>query len=260
MTMKKIFFVVIFFSISFLLFAQSRTNVGIEKAEGPAYIFRQADPHSKEIALTFDDGPNDPYTTEILDILKKYNAKATFFVVGKNVLKYPQTVKRMYLEGHAIGNHTYGHPDLIVKGGLFKMRKEMIETEEIIQDVTGQKPFLFRPPYGSGGNIEAKNRGYYIIEWSVSAKNGAKDPDPDTIIKNVLLNTRGGSVILCHDGLRLKNFDRSNMVKALPAIILYLQSEGYKFVTVPELFNLNPPTPEKNFKVNGLRRGKPRLK
>ena len=199
-------------------------------------IYRHGDRSKPEIALTFDDGPNEPYTSEILDILKANNVKATFFLVGENVEKYPEVARRIVKEGNAVGNHTYAHPDLLMRRGILKMGREIDKTEEAIYNATGTRPRLFRPPFGSGGYVEAKNRGYAIIKWSVSAENGGKEIPSEKIVKNVVEKTTNGSIILMHDGRGIRHgTNRSQAVQALPVIIKTLKEKGYQFVTVPEL-------------------------
>lgn len=204
-------------------------------------IYWHGSTSERKIALTFDDGPNEPYTSQILDILKAYHVKATFFLIGKNVESYPEIVKRMVKEGHSIGNHTYTHPDLALKL-KFQIEKQVKRTEEAIFKAAGIRPYLFRPPYGLDNPWvfkETEKMGYVIIKWSVSGHNGGKDPPFDKILERVLRGVENGSIILLHDGDRLiKGADRSQMVKALPLIIESLQQRGYQFVSIPELLGL----------------------
>jgi peptidoglycan/xylan/chitin deacetylase (PgdA/CDA1 family) len=211
-----------------------------QNREGVVYWHGDSTQH--KIALTFDDGPQDVYTPQILDILKKYHVKATFFLIGKNVEAFPEVAKRIAQEGHCIGNHTYSHPDLILKNKE-QIRLELQKTEEAIYNATGVRPYLFRPPYGADNHwvsLEVENLGYVIIQWSVSGLNGRKDSRFDKLAQKVITNTKNGSIILLHDGNRLSNkIDRSQIIKALPIIIETLQRQGYQFVTIPELLNLS---------------------
>lgn len=204
-------------------------------------VYWHGDLTQKEIALSFDDGPNEPYTSQILDILKSYNIKATFFLIGKNVEAYPEVVKRIVKKGHSVGNHTYSHPDLALELKS-QIEHQIKKTEEAIFKATGIRPHLFRPPYGLDNPwvfIEAEKMGYLIIKWSVSGGNGGREVESEKISKRVLSRVENGSIILLHDGNRLiKGADRSQVVKALPLIIESLQKEGYQFVTIPELLNL----------------------
>jgi peptidoglycan/xylan/chitin deacetylase (PgdA/CDA1 family) len=202
------------------------------------FAYWHGDPSQPKIALTFDDGPNEPYTSEILDILKKYNIKATFFVLGKNVERYPDAARRIIKEGHVIGNHTYTHPYMLIKLKT-GIKYEIQKTEQAIVSATNVKPHLFRSPYGLDSlwmYHAAKDLGYITIEWSVTGNNGGREIKPEKIVDDVLKYTEDGSIILLHDGNRLiQHFDRSHLVKALPLIIESLQKKGYQFVTVPVL-------------------------
>lgn len=204
-------------------------------------VYWHGDPGQPQIALTFDDGPNEPYTSAILDVLKKYNVKATFFVLGKNVESYPSTMKRIVAEGHVIGNHTYSHPYLLLK---FKtqIKYQIQKTEQSIMRITGVKPCLFRSPYGVDNKwiyLVARQMGYMTIEWSATGNNGGKEIQPEKIANDVLREVKNGTIILLHDGNRLiQHADRSHLVKALPFIIESLQRKGYQFVTVPKLIGL----------------------
>lgn len=204
-------------------------------------VYWHGDVSQKKIALTFDDGPNEPYTSQILDILKSYNIKATFFLIGKNVEAYPEVLKRMVKEGHCIGNHTYSHPELALKSKT-QIGNQIKKTEEAIFKASGIRPYLFRPPYGLDNPwvfIETEKMSYVIIKWSVSGHNGGKDIPFDKILERVLRGVENGSIILLHDGDRLiKGADRSQMVKALPLIIESLQKRGYQLITIPELLDL----------------------
>ncbi|MFH1380793.1 MAG: polysaccharide deacetylase family protein, partial [Candidatus Omnitrophota bacterium] len=179
---------------------------------------------------------------QILDILKKSNAKATFFVLGEYVDSYPDIAKRIVSEGHAIGNHTYSHPDLrfMFKKGIVS---EVKRAEDAILKATGENTFLFRPPYGGYNSRISrviKNLGYVIVEYSVTAKDGGKTRiKHDAIVKAVLKKVENGSIILIHDGDRYtKDANKEEVVKALPIILSSLKGEGYYFVTVPELLHL----------------------
>ena len=204
-------------------------------------VYWHGDSTQPKIALTFDDGPNEPYTSEVLDILKKYNVKATFFLLGKNVERYPATVKRMFEEGHVIGNHTYDHPYLLIQSRSH-IQNEIKKAEQDIFAAANTRTHLFRSPYGVDNSWvyhAAKELDYVTIGWSVTGNNGRTEISPDIIAKDVLRDTKNGSIILLHDGKRLvKGANRSHVVKALPFIIESLRQKGYQFVTVPQLLGL----------------------
>lgn len=245
---KNNIFAIAVFSIALMLSIR-QAHAGLDKRHNePGLVYRHGDITQPKIALTFDDGPNEPYTSEILDILKKYNVKATFFVLGKNVERYPDIAKRIVKEGHSIGNHTYDHPYLLVQSKSH-IEYQLRKTEQAIVTATGIKPRLFRPPYGVNSswiyNI-LKENGYVTVEWSVTGHNGGRDIPPEKIIGNVLNKAKNGSIILLHDGDRLiRGADRRNIVRALPVIIESLQKDGYRLVTVPELLSLDKGAPDK---------------
>ena len=189
----------------------------------------------KVIALTFDDGPHPIYTPQILELLSKYNAKATFFVIGSRVEKYPSIVKREFEEGHEIANHTYSHEfkkHLITPEFL---KSELRKTEKSIYQVTGQRPVFYRPVGGQYTMpiIKAANdEGYRVMMWSWHQDTEDwNKPRTDKIVRSVLTDIAPGNVILFHDA----GGDRSKTVKALKIILPALARQGYEFVTLSEL-------------------------
>lgn len=184
------------------------------------------------IALTFDDGPHPKNTGEILDILKDYGIKATFFVIGENVDLYPELIEREIAEGHEIGNHTLNHKSLL-KADREEMEREVGDFGKALNEKFGYKTALLRPPGGSFNDAVtgyAAGNGYRIILWSVDTRDWAHTPVSE-IKKNVLSNTKDGSIILFHDYVGGK----SPTPDALRAVIPGLLAEGYEFVTVSEL-------------------------
>ena len=205
-------------------------------------IIRKGPEALSYIALTFDDGPDIKYTPKILDILKEKDVKATFFLVGKNVEKYPEVARKIQEEDHSIGSHTYSHKSLIPLSKT-EIYKEIMKGEEIIQEVIGEKPTLFRPPRGVYTSYALKlleeNR-YTIVLWDTTSEDWSEIRHTD-IIKKVIRKTKNGSIVLMHDsGDIFKNFggNRINTVKALPLIIDKLREEGFEFVTIDELIVL----------------------
>lgn len=234
-------FAIAVFGIALIL-SVNKVYASLDKKHNEAgLVYWHGDIGQPKIALTFDDGPNEPYTSELLDILKKCNVKATFFVLGKNVERYPDIARRIIKEGHVIGNHTYDHPYLLVQSKSH-IKYEIQEAEQAIVAATNIRPHLFRSPYGVDNSWIyhiAREFGYVTIEWSVTGHNGGKEIPPDEIIKKILSEVKNGSIILLHDGDRLvRGADRRNIVKALPFIIESLQKKGYQFVTVSELLGL----------------------
>ncbi|OGO17204.1 MAG: hypothetical protein A2Z15_00895 [Chloroflexi bacterium RBG_16_50_11] len=211
-------------------------------------IYYKGNTTDKVVALTFDDGPNGIYTTQILDILGEYDIKATFFVIGKNVLFYPDIARRMIAEGHVIGNHSNTHDAnhaLSAQGS-----RDLEDAQEIILNVTGVLPHLYRPPHGkkTPWELDCVNENSLIeILWSVAA-NDQPNPDTDldkavqTFVGKIVSKAYPGSIILLHDGYGTEhnnqNSDRSFTVKALRSIIEQLLAQGYRFVTVPVMFSV----------------------
>lgn len=188
----------------------------------------------KVIALTFDDGPWPHWTEQILDILKKNNIKATFFMVGEVVQDYPQLAKQVVADGHAVGNHTWTHPyHQFDEAGA---SEEIDRTTELIYKTTGARTFLFRPPGGfltNGLAAYAEKQNDVVVMWSADAMDYRR-PSPERLAHNVLKNAKPGGIVLMHDG----GGNRANTVAALPEIISELKKQGYKFVTLPELLEM----------------------
>ncbi len=185
-----------------------------------------------EIALTFDDGPNPPYTTQILAVLRHYGVKATFFCVGTQVVRYPNIVKQEYAEGHVIGNHTWGHPNMSYLS-IPSIIWQLTTAGDAIQNATGVRPTLFRPPYGAISSNVLTYANYFaltVIQWNVDPRDWSM-PGVNTIYARVLAQASAGSIILLHDG----GGDRSETVAALPMIIEWFQKHNFQFVTVPRL-------------------------
>jgi polysaccharide deacetylase family sporulation protein PdaB len=189
----------------------------------------------KLIALTFDDGPDPSDTPVILDLLKQFNAKATFFVVGKKVELYPELAKREIMDGHEIANHTYSHRYFNEHMSEEKIQNEIIKAEQIILKTTGQKPNLFRPPggfYYENIVLAAKKSGYLVVLWSWHQD--SKDwttPGVNKIVKHVLQKSKNGDIVLLHDYVEGK----TQTIEALKQILPKLKERGYRFVTVSEL-------------------------
>jgi peptidoglycan/xylan/chitin deacetylase (PgdA/CDA1 family) len=191
-----------------------------------------------DVALTFDDGPDSRFTPQILAILARENVHATFFMVGANVVKHPQIARRVADEGHAIGNHTFTHPDLIVAAPR-RVRSEIERTEQAILRATGIRTDLFRPPYGFRTPVvyrQLQRDGLRMVEWTLTSQDW-RNRGPAKICQRVLRRVRPGSIILFHDG----RGNRSDTVAALPTIIRALKGRGYRLVTIPELLSDGSP-------------------
>ncbi|MEJ1931033.1 polysaccharide deacetylase family protein [Nostoc sp. NIES-2111] len=190
----------------------------------------------KVIALTFDDGPWQKTTPEILDILKQNQIKATFFWVGQAIQANPNLAKQVVAEGHAIGNHTWHHWYRRMDAATAK--NEIERTSELIYKTTGVKTQLFRPPGGvlnNGLASYAKSQKQAVVMWSLTSADTDPRAKPEVFVKNVVKGAKPGYVVLMHDG----GGDRQRTVKALQKIISGLKQQGYEFVTVPELLEMS---------------------
>ncbi|MEN6349623.1 MAG: polysaccharide deacetylase family protein [Syntrophomonas sp.] len=188
----------------------------------------------KVIAITFDDGPHPVYTPELLDILDKYGVKATFFMIGSQMERYPNIVKEVSRRGHIIGNHTYHHRGNLNTQSRSIVIGEMKHWDQTAERITGQETELFRPPRGlTGGNIliAAEEKGYTTVIWTICGDNHLT-PTPELMAKRVEDRIGPGGIILLHDGATKS---RWMDVKAADLIIKSLQQRGYRFVTIPEL-------------------------
>ncbi|TAE60953.1 MAG: polysaccharide deacetylase family protein [Nostocales cyanobacterium] len=191
-------------------------------------------PGKKVVALTFDDGPWPKSTAQVLDILKKNDIKGTFFVVGRNVQSYPDLTRRIVAEGHSIANHTWHHwyHHMNAQTAAY----EVANTSDIIFKTTGVKTGLFRPPGGimTNGVVNyARNNKYAIIMWSSDSIDYSR-PSVDKLINNIFRSAKPGGIVLMHDG----GGDRTRTVAALPEIINRFRKQGYEFVTIPEMLEM----------------------
>jgi peptidoglycan/xylan/chitin deacetylase (PgdA/CDA1 family) len=199
---------------------------------GPALVHGPA--RAPQVALTFDDGPSFPYTGQILDILRDRRVPATFFLCGKNVERYPEIARRIVTEGHAIGNHTYSHPFPYFRRRSF-FAAEVDRAQDAIERATGQRPKIFRPPFGArwlGMYAVLRERSLPLINWSDTGYDWKRGAD---IVGETLKHLRAGSIILLHDGKRVHAgppVDQSRTVSALPAIIDGARRASLTFVSV----------------------------
>lgn len=202
-------------------------------------------PGDKPFALTFDDGPWPEYTEQILKILAEHNAKATFYMVGQVVREYPKIALKVRDAGHAVGNHSWSHPQR-PRDPVAEIQK----TNAQIKKVMGFTPTTFRPPYGllkNGMAKQAMKEKQAVLMWSADSNDWRK-PSPQRIARTVLNQATPGGVALFHDG----GGTRRNTVAALPIILRELKARGYRFVTVPELLHMRyvaPPKPKKQPKA-----------
>lgn len=188
----------------------------------------------RRIALTFDDGPHPSKTDAILDLLAEYDIHATFFLIGENAAFYPDIVRREYAEGHEIGNHTFHHRTA-GKCERAYVEEELAETEDLILELTGHVPTLFRPPEGFCSEYlmtAAKKMNCRIVLWNVDPRDWAKT-STEEIVRNVKANVKNGSIVLFHD----YTGKGAHTLDALKILLPWLIGEGYEIVTVSELLS-----------------------
>jgi peptidoglycan-N-acetylglucosamine deacetylase len=192
---------------------------------------------SKQIALTFDDGPNDPHTLNLLDVLAKHNIHATFFLIGRYVQQRPDIVREIAKRGHVIANHTFAHPLLIFQP-MARIRQEVLQCREAITDAVGEHSNLFRPPWGGrrpGVFRLVRQLGLEPIMWNVTGYDW-NAPSAEYIERKVSTNIRGGGVVLLHDGSHAGfGGDRSKTVQAADRLIANYKARGYNFANVPDM-------------------------
>jgi peptidoglycan/xylan/chitin deacetylase (PgdA/CDA1 family) len=200
-------------------------------------VFYSMQTTQKVVALTFDDGPNPPYTEQLLDVLKENHISATFFLIGQNVEKHPELVKRIAAEGHQLGNHTYHHIDLL-KADRKVIADEVDRTNQAIFAASGIMPHLVRPPHGFRDPVVMEmmaDRGLKVVEWSVMSRDWL-NPGVDTIVERTVSKVKNGSIILLHDGDGIESQKpRAQTIEATRRIIQILSAQGYKFVTVDQI-------------------------
>ncbi|WP_217592150.1 polysaccharide deacetylase family protein [Cohnella sp. GbtcB17] len=202
------------------------------------FVLRASSSGGRRVALTFDDVPDPRYTPLVLNVLKRKRVHATFFVVGSRAAKHPGLVRRIVNEGHAVGNHTYSHPEL-PKLSLGQVRREIERTGAKIKETTGFEPAMIRPPYGDIGPAQldwAKSRGYTVVNWDVDSQDWRQIPS-GLVLRNALKGLRPGSIILMHAGGGAGQ-NLFGTVNALPQLIDQLRAKGYELVTVPELLHI----------------------
>jgi peptidoglycan/xylan/chitin deacetylase (PgdA/CDA1 family) len=192
---------------------------------------------TKQLALTYDDGPNDPHTLRLLEVLAKYDVHATFFLIGRYVRQRPQIAREVVNAGHVVGNHTFTHPLLTLKN-VAEVRQELSDCRSALQDAIGEHSNLVRPPFGGRRPAVlrvARELGLEPIMWNVTGYDWNAPPSA-VIERKVSRQIRGGDVILLHDGgHKQMGADRSQTVAATDHLISRYKSGGYGFVTIPQM-------------------------
>jgi peptidoglycan/xylan/chitin deacetylase (PgdA/CDA1 family) len=200
-------------------------------------VFTHGSRQGSLVALTFDDGPNEPYTGQVLDILEARGVRATFFLVGENALRHPDTVRRQKALGMEIGNHGFDHRVLAGQQES-ELQRQVAQTQRVLEELTSAAPVWFRPPKGfRGPGLFAQTRrcGLAVAEWSNMPKDWTR-PGASVIARRVLDRLRPGDIVLLHDGERnTAGADRSQTVEALPLILDGIEARGLRAVTLTEL-------------------------
>lgn len=209
----------------------------VQEYQTQGLVFSDNPDAGKYIALTFDDGPHETQTDEILAVLERYGVTATFFPIGENIALHPEVTRRVCEAGHEIGNHTYTHAT-VSKLSDEALRKEIEDTAALLREQCGITPVLFRPPGGdiSENAVRIVNElGYRYVLWSwrVDTRDWAAVP-VSSVVKTVLDNVQNGNIVLFHDYV----VGKSPTAKALEILIPALQEQGYRFVTVSQLAEL----------------------
>lgn len=206
-----------------------------EQGMPPPGVIWEARVSEPLVALTFDDGPDPVYTPQLLELLKRYNARATFFVTGRRSQEYPQLVARVAAEGHQVGNHGLEHkdysslpPEAVVA--------EVTQAGAMIQELTGKRPSVFRPPFGAFAPAVVdllEQHDYHLVlwTWSTNSQDSLDNPSTEEIASRILQGVKPGAIILLHD----HGGDRGPMVAAVDKVLAELGSQGYRFVTLDEL-------------------------
>jgi peptidoglycan/xylan/chitin deacetylase (PgdA/CDA1 family) len=192
---------------------------------------------SRQLALTYDDGPNDPHTLRLLEVLARHGVQATFFLIGRFVAAKPEIAREVARAGHTIGNHTFNHPNLIFCRPA-KVRSELAQCGKLLGDTIGEHSKLWRPPFGARlpHVLRAGHKlGLKPVMWTVSS-NDWKIHTADAIERRVTKRIGGGDIILMHDGGHVRmGANRARTVEATDRLVRRLKDQGYEFVTVPQM-------------------------
>lgn len=197
-------------------------------------VFLNGYTKEKIVCLTFDDGPDDTVTPNIINILDKYKVKGNFFFLGENVVRYPKVVKLADESGHLVLSHTYKHKQLD-KCSNETIKNEIISTEKIIHKLIGKTPQIMRPPYGATNDAVisvANDTENIIVIWSIDSMDWSQK-ESSNIVKNILDNVRPGEIILMHS-----NSDKHATAEALPKVIQGLSDKGFKIVGLDEMLGV----------------------
>ncbi len=198
-----------------------------------ALLLKEVPTQVKMIAFTFDDGPNRRYTPQVLDLLQKYHAHATFFLIGQEVVRFPEMVKKIEASGMEIGNHGMHHKWLH-KLTADDIQKEITGGSDAITSAGGKKPYLYRLPGGYASEDASKllgSLGYTVIGWSVDTRDWRMSATAEGIERIVMRDAAPGRIVIMHDG----SIRREATIQALSHVLPALESQGYKIVSISEL-------------------------
>lgn len=223
--------IILFFAVFIIIFNKryNITEVFAPAKELPIYSVERDD---NKVSISFDAAWGDEFTLDILDTLDEYDVKATFFLVGFWVDKYPDQVKEIYRRGHEIGNHSSTHPNMS-QLSREQMAKEILETDEKITALTNKKPILFRPPFGDYNNnlIQVcRENGYYVIQWDIDSLDW-KELGVQPVVDRVTRNIGNGSIVLFHNNAKY-------ISEYLPLVLQRLKASNYEIVPISELIHL----------------------
>jgi polysaccharide deacetylase family sporulation protein PdaB len=206
------------------------TVITITIPENAVAIY-SGNPNRRMVSLTFDATYGDNQTHELLEILRKNNIKATFFLSGIWLINYPNLARAIAAEGHEIGNHSYTHPHMPLIT-MPEVRNQIVRTGALIRNITGQSPYLFRPPFGEYNQAilnQLASLGYVTIIWTIDTLDW-KNPGPDAVVSRVVDNAAPGAIILMHQSA-------PDTLQGLQTIITRLKEQGYTFGTVTQVIN-----------------------
>lgn len=185
------------------------------------------DPREKVVALTYDDGPEPAVTSSLLDVLKKYDAKACFFCIGQKAEWYPDIVRQIVDEGHQIGNHSYSHEGNFPLYGKSKMTEDLLKAQQILEGISGQKVRLFRPPFGVTNPIVGsvlKELRWTTVGWSIRSFD-TQAQTTDKVLRRIKRKLKPGVIILMHDRMPF-------CAELTEKLLIYLKENGYKVVSL----------------------------
>lgn len=222
--------VVILGLMGFLVYASASISSG---------VYVKALCHGKTdqpvVALTFDDGPDENMTPKVLEVLRRHGVRATFFLVGEKAARNPETVRQILNEGHLIGNHTWSHSPFFPTWSFTKVEKELAGTEKVVEEITGKRMKLFRPPFGVTNPVigrAVRHKEYVAVGWSVRSLDTDLKCSREAVCRRVMDRMHNGAVVLLHD--RLPEADR-----LLEMILQNLEKSGMRVVGTDELLEFH---------------------